>query len=145
MARYEGGDRVPGGYYWNVGAWSIENVEGESGTLPGRHGQRFVHLHWTVALLLAPVLGGLFVVFLPFIGFGMLIDFAVRRLFGGARRGAGDLAATITPGWRPGEAHLTGRASEVKPEDVAAGGAGEEALSDVAREIDRRRAEEQGD
>jgi hypothetical protein len=145
MARYEGGTKVRGGYYWNPSAWSVVAVEGESGTLPGRHGDGYVRLHWVAALLLAPILGGLFVVFLPFIAFGMLIDAGWRAVFGGARRGARDLAATMTPGWRPGEAHLTGRASEEKPGDVAAGGAGEEALREVAEEVARkRRAERNG-
>jgi hypothetical protein len=145
MARYEGGTKVSGGYYWNPREWTVVAVAGESGMLPGRNGDGYVRLHWAMALLLAPVLGGLFVVFLPFIAFGMLIDAAWRGIFGGARRGAQDLAATMTPGWRPGEAHLTGRASEVKPEDVAAGGAGEEALKDVADEVARkRRAERNG-
>ncbi len=141
MARYEGGTKVPGGYYWNPREWSVTSVEGESGTLPGRHGEGYVRLHWIAALLLAPVLGGLFVVFLPFIAIGMVIDGAARALFGGARRGAADLAATVTPGWRPGEAHLTGPATERTPDEVHAGGAGEEALRDVAEEVARRRRE----
>jgi hypothetical protein len=142
MARYEGGTKVPGGYYWNPGAWSVVSVEGETGTLPGRHDERFVRLHWLAALLLAPVLGGLFVVFLPFIAVGMVIDGVGRVLFGGARRGAQDLAATMTPGWRPGEAHLTGPTVERTPDEVHAGGAGEEALRDVVDEVARRRGEE---
>ena len=142
MARVHGGMRVAGGYYWNPGRWTITPVADEGAVLPGDASQRYVRIHWAVALLLAPVIGGLFVVFLPFIGFALLFQWAFLRILGGARSSAKDLAATVTPGWRPGEAHLTGRAAEPPKGDVAAGGAGEQALEDVAHEIAKKRAEE---
>jgi len=99
--------------------------------------------------LLAPILGLLFVILLPFIGLAMLVQVAVRALGRGARAGARDLAATVAPGWRPGEAHLIGRPGAARPEDATgAGGAGEEALHDVAEEIAARggeRKDEPGD
>jgi len=145
MARYQGGTKAPGGYYWNARHWAITLVPEEGGTLPGRANEHFRSISWVAALLLAPILGGLFVVFLPFIGFAMLGGYAWRRIVGGAREGARDLAATVTPGWRPGEAHLTGRPGEPPQEgEVAAGGAGEEALRDVAEEIAARRGEQNG-
>ena len=49
---------------------------------------------------------------------------------------------TVTPGWRPGEAHMTGRALDGKVEQLPAGGAGEKALEDVAAEVARKRAGE---
>jgi len=90
--------------------------------------------------LLAPLLGLLFVVLLPFVGLAMLAQIAFRALARWARRGAEDLAATVTPGWRPGEAHLTGRrAAGASDPEVPAGGAGEDALRDVAEEVAARR------
>jgi len=142
MARYPGGTPVSGGYYWNPKQWTVTPVADEGAVLPGDASQGYVRIHWAVALFLAPVLGGLFVVFLPFIGFAMLFEWMFQRLAGGVRGGAKDLGATIAPGWRPGEAHLTGRAAEPPKGDVAAGGAGEKALDDVAHEVAKRRAEE---
>ena len=139
MRRYQGGNGVPGGYYWSPRRWAVELVPEGGGVLPG-HGEPYRRIHWAVALLLAPVLGGLFVVFLPFLGFALLGHWAVRRIAGGARDRARDLAATVTPGWRPGEAHLTGRPGAPPPEgEAAAGGAGEQALHDVAAELKSRR------
>jgi hypothetical protein len=139
MKRYQGGTQAPGGYYWSPRHWTVELVPEGGGVLPGA-GEPYRRIHWAAALLLAPVLGGLFVVFLPFIGFALLGQWAIRRIAGGARESARDLAATVTPGWRPGEVHLTGRPGEPPPEgEVAAGGAGEQALHDVAREIEARR------
>jgi hypothetical protein len=100
-----------------------------------------VHISWVTALLLAPVLGGLFVVLLPFIGLGLFLRLAWRKLTGSVREGARDLAATVTPGWRPGEAHLTGRPLDPKAEQLPAGGAGESALEQVADEVARKRRE----
>jgi hypothetical protein len=142
MARFSGGSRVPGGYYWNPRRWSVTPVEKDGEKLPGTSSDRYLRVHWLVALLLAPLLGGLFVVFLPFIGFAMFFHWAFLKVTGSAREGARDLAATVNPGWRPGEVHMTGRAMDVKHDELPAGGAGEKALEDVAAEVARRRAGE---
>jgi hypothetical protein len=142
MARFNGGSRVPGGYYWNPRHWSVTPVEKDGEKLPGTSSDRYLRVHWLVALLLAPLLGGLFVVFLPFIGFAMFFQWVFLKVTGSAREGARDLAATVNPGWRPGEVHMTGRAMDVKHDELPAGGAGEKALEDVAAEVARRRAGE---
>ena len=145
MATYTGGTQVPGGYYWNPRHWSIASVTDEGGALPGKASDRIVRFPWGLALVLAPVLGGLLVVLLPFIGLGMFLRLAWRKLGGTAREGARELAATVTPGWRPGEAHLTGRSLDGKGESLPAGGAGETALHQVAEEVARKRRENGND
>ena len=69
--------------------------------------------------MLMPVLGGLMVVFLPFIGLYLTAKAALSPLVGMFRRSAQDLAATVTPGWQPGEAHFTGKRPEEKATDKA--------------------------
>jgi hypothetical protein len=101
-----------------------------------------VQVKGIAGLLLAPVVGGLFVVCLPFIGLGMILRAAFREGTDVARDGARDLAATVAPGWRPGEAHMTGRAMDPKRDDLPAGGAGEKALADVTAEVARQRGGE---
>ncbi len=140
MARFIGGSAVPGGYYLNARRWTITPVAKDGDRLPGAPSETFLRIHWLAALLLAPVLGGLFVVFLPFIGFAMFFEWAFLKVSGKAAAGARDLAATVTPGWAPGEAHLTGRALDPKHPELPAGGAGEAALHEVAEEIARKRA-----
>ena len=142
MARYTGGMQVAGGYYWSPGRFTLVPVAEEGAVLPGDASRRYLRVHWAVALLLAPVVGGLYVVCLPFVGLALMLQWAFARALGGARSSATDLAATVAPGSRPGEAHLTGRAGEPPKGDVAAGGAGEKALEDVAHEIARKRAQE---
>jgi len=140
MARFTGGSSVPGGYYWNPRHGTMTPVTDPGGTLPGKPTDRYVRVHWLVALLAAPLLGGLFVVLLPFIGLAMMVRYAFERITGQARAGARDLAATVTPGWRPGEVHLTGRSVDGTPEELHGGGAGESALKDVADEIAHKRS-----
>ena len=143
MARYPGGTEAPRGYYYCPGKWTLTSVVADGDVLPGDASHSYVALHWTVALLLAAVLGGFGVILFPFIGIAMLAQGIFRALVGGATRGARDLAATVAPAWRPGEAHLTGNA-EPPAGEVSHGGAGEKALEDVAREVEKKRREESG-
>lgn len=145
MARYDGGSSVPGGYYWNPRRGSVTTVREDGERLPGTASDRYVRVNGFLALLLAPIVGGLYVVLLPFIGFAMLARWAFRKLTGSAREGARDLAATVAPGWRPGEVHMTGTAVDPKRGELPAGGAGEKALEDVAAEVARKRADEERD
>ncbi|MEI7705173.1 MAG: hypothetical protein WCK73_11315, partial [Deltaproteobacteria bacterium] len=83
-----------------------------------------------------PVLGGLMVVFLPFIGLYLAAKTAVGGVTGAFNRSAQDLAATITPGWAPGAAHLTGKATEKKAEGEKAE---DEKLAELAKEVEEKR------
>ena len=55
------------------------------------------------------------------------------------RRSAQDLAATVTPGWQPGEAHFTGKRPEEKAAEEAP--SKEVNLEQLAKEIDAKRKE----
>jgi hypothetical protein len=60
----------------------------------------------------------------------------VGKLF---HRSAKDLAATVTPGWAPGAAHMTGKATDAK---AAEGSKAEDpALEKLAREVEEKRKE----
>ena len=86
-----------------------------------------------------PVLGGLMVVFLPFIGLYLTAKAALSPVVGMFNRSAQDLAATVTPGWAPGAAHFTGKATEEKKGDEHQAAAAK--LEELAREIDGKRKE----
>ena len=78
MFTYTGGETVSGGFYWNRGTWHLENVEGKRGTLPGGAETRYIWVPTLAMLVLAPIMGGLFVVFLPFIGFALMLGALAR-------------------------------------------------------------------
>ncbi len=137
MTIINGNTAVQGGYYLSKSNWEIFPVEKDGQKLPGPASEHFVKLPTAAALLLMPVLGGLMVVFLPFIGLYLSAQAALRPLTGVFQRSARDLAATVTPGWQPGEAHFTGKATEDRNGNEA--GAGEDRLERLAREIEVRR------
>ena len=139
MARFNGGSSVPGGYYWNPRQGSIATVRSDGDRLPGGADEQFVRIHGLAALLLAPVVGGLAVVALPFVGLAAFARVIGEKASGAAREGARDLAATVTPGWRPGEVHMTGNAMRRQDEELHAGGAGDKALEKLEREVAERR------
>jgi hypothetical protein len=106
--RHHGGTAVRGGFYWNLSRWTIVTIPKDGGLLPGHPEDRYLKLPVLVLLALAPLMGGLFVIFLPFIGFA-LVALALGRkaaevMFAAFRT----TAATVAPTWHPGEAHFTG-------------------------------------
>jgi hypothetical protein len=84
-----------------------------------------------------PVLGGLMVVFLPFIGLYLAAKAALSPVGKMFNRSAQDLAATVTPGWAPGAAHMTGKATDAK---AAEGEKIDDAkLAELAKEVEEKR------
>jgi hypothetical protein len=136
MAKYTSGTMAKGGYYWNPRSWAVEVVPPEGGRLPGE-GARFVKVPFPALFVIVPLLGALFLMFLPFIGFALLGHAIVKRVTGGVKETATDLAATMTPGWRPGEAHLTGKPSEEK----AGEGKATAEVTELEKEIAARRGD----
>ena len=137
MTTINGGTAVQGGYYLSKSNWEIVPVEKDGQKLPGAASEHYVKLSTAAALMVMPVLGGLMVVFLPFIGLYLTVQAALRPLVGVFQRSAQDLAATVTPGWQPGEAHFTGKRSEEKAAEEAP--SKEAKLEELAKEIDSKR------
>jgi hypothetical protein len=116
------GTLVKGGFYFNRDKLDLIAVSGKEGLLPGANGQRYLRVPVLAVLLLAPVLGGLFVMFMPFIGFALVFQHLGRLMFSGAKRAGRGLLFVVTPTWRPGEAYFAGKEGEKKEakETVAA-------------------------
>lgn len=132
---YVGGTQVASGYYIDARTFEFANISRDGQALPGKADAKFLRVPTVVAMAAAPALGGLFVVALPLLGFGMLAYAIVKRL----RSGAKELAATVVAPTMPaGSTALTGTLSEkeathVTPED--------EKLEELAKEIEAKRAE----
>ena len=137
MARYEGGMQVKGGYYWNPRNWEVEVVPSEGGRLKGETGAKYVKLPFPLLFVVVPLLGALFLVFLPFIGFALFAWAIAKKISGGVRQSATELASTVAPGgFATGEAHFTGKPGEEKgpPEGKA-----QSEIEKLAKEIGERR------
>lgn len=68
-----GGTKVRGGFYWDKAEWEMTVVPAEGGMLPGGSERRYLRVPVVALLLLGPIMGGLFVGFLPFIGVYLLV------------------------------------------------------------------------
>ncbi len=82
MLKHTGGETVKGGFYWNQAQWHLENVEGRHGVLPGTEDTRYTRVPTLLMFVLAPLMGALFVVFLPFIGFALLVGMVAAKALG---------------------------------------------------------------
>ncbi len=109
MRTIETGARARRGYYVGTRSWTLRAVAKDGQRLDGAPGERHVRVPLPAAVALAPLLGALFVVFLPVVGFWLAGVAAARPALRLVARLTEKLAATVEPGWQPGEAHLTGR------------------------------------
>jgi hypothetical protein len=82
MLKYKGGETVKPGFYWNRGAWGVELIPAGGGTLPGAPETVFMRVPWPLLLVIAPIMGGAFAMFLPFIGIALLAQFAWAAVTG---------------------------------------------------------------
>ena len=132
MTKRMGGTAAKSGFYWNLGKWEMTVVPKQGGTLPGGIADKYIKVPILALLVLAPLMGAVYAMFLPFIGFAMLFGFLAKKAYAATRFGASGVAATMGPSWRPGEAYLAGRkkgpdaenGDEVDPNSVDAGPAG---------------------
>jgi len=139
MTTHTGNEAVKSGYYFNSATWSIEPIAEDGARLPASEGT-FYSVPTLVALLATPVMGLAFLVFLPFIGIYLSFKAALSPVFQLVHGSAGSMAATMSPGWQPGEAHLTGKRHEhPSVEEKGPPAAGDEELEDLQREIERKR------
>ena len=137
MKTINGGSAVKGGYYLSKSNWEIFPIARDGQKLPGPASEHYVAVPTAAALALMPVLGGLMVVFLPFIGLYMTGKALLSPVGKAFNRSAQDLGATITPGWAPGAAHMTGKATSEKAaegEKVA-----DPKLAELAKEVEEKR------
>lgn len=104
------------GYYLDTQRWDI-NLEGR-----GRS------IHWTLALLITPIMGLMFLMFLPFIGFYLSLQALTQKVIGAIK------PIFYHHNMAVGEAHILGSAS-----NDAAQKSESPALEELSKEIDSRR------
>lgn len=105
---FKSGSAVKSGYYFNASGWALEPVARDGERLPDGKGE-WMPIPTVAALLLTPILGATFLMFLPLVGFFLAFQAIAAPIVHMLRGSAKDLAATMSPGWIPGEAHLTGK------------------------------------
>jgi hypothetical protein len=139
MARHHGGDKVNAGFYLNVATWEVTTLSGKGGTLPGGKDAHFLRVPTIGALMFAPLMGAVYAIFLPFIGIALVAQYATKKAAAGVRNVTESVMGTMTPAWRPGEAHFTGTPEEKdKAKEGERAPHVEERLKKIEKEIERR-------
>ena len=87
LKKYQGGENVKGGFYWNTTELEVVTVDGKNGTLPGGPTQKYLKVPALALIPLAIGFSAMYVMFLPFIGFAMVLSLVVRKVRKGARPG----------------------------------------------------------
>src|SRR6266540_1377177 len=138
MARYTGGAKVGSGYYWNTSNWEVETIPPEGGRLKAMDSAKYVKVPFLALFLIVPLLGALFLMFLPFIGFALFAYAIAKKVTGSVKQSANELASTIQPGqFAAGEAYFTGKPGEEKKEKGEAPKSAE--LAKIEKEIAERK------
>ena len=109
MTKHNGGNAVKAGFYWNLKKWEMVPLSGTGGILPGSAEDRYLKVPIVAFLFVAPVMGGLYAFFLPFIGFAMLFAFLARKVGVGGRLAADRVGGLVGPDWQPGESYMAGK------------------------------------
>lgn len=141
MTKRIGGTAVKNGFYWHLNKWEMQIIPKQGGVLPGGAADKYLKVPIAALLVVAPVMGGLYAFFLPFIGFAMVAGFAGRKATAAAKAGAAHMMATVSPRWSPGAAYLAGKE---KGKGAKAGDEGQKTdeghpLEKIEREIDEQR------
>jgi hypothetical protein len=134
MRRHQGGDRVKAGFYFNLESWEVTTMSGQGGVLGGTANSRYLRVPLPLLLVLAPLMGAAFAMFLPFIGIAMVLDFAAKRMWAAGREAMHAAVTAVSPRAQTGEAYFTGEAG--KKGDEKKDGEAEARLKDLEKEID---------
>jgi hypothetical protein len=143
MKRYSGESKVRGGYYFNLAHWNIAAVEGHEGLLEGPASENYVKLPLPVMLVVAACMSFGYVLFLPFIGFAMVANLLFGKAASAGKKAMSNVFATVTPTWRPGEAHFVGKPGEEKKMGEKKEERERNALTELRKEVEDKRAEEE--
>ncbi len=105
MFRHAGGQVVGSGTYWDFMTGTRVDIEKE-GRLPGENGTKYIKAPSGAILLLGPLVGLVYVIFLPVIGVATAVTLIVWKIL----RGVFSLGKYFASfGWRPTEAYLGGK------------------------------------
>lgn len=80
MKTRNGGQEAKAGFWWNTSSWEFTLVKAAGDALPGDATARYLRVPTLALVFLGPIMGALFVMFLPFLGFAMLFGAIATKL-----------------------------------------------------------------
>lgn len=106
MTTYRGTDDVDAGLYLNTRKLTIASID-KRGSLPGTVDETYRRVPMLLMLAAAPLVGLVYVMFLPFIGFAAVTWLLADKGIQFAGRFAGQVGRVQRPGWVPAMAFLS--------------------------------------
>ncbi len=150
MKRYSGNQVVGKGIYLSLRRRDFVTVEGESDLLPGAGDERYVKIPPIAMIVLGPIMGLMYVIFLPFISFAMVLGLMAQKVLLGLRLVGESLAREATLHWIPGVAYLIWRRRPERGEiqrfqeglTEEKNPKGDDRLGELEKEIAKKRGED---
>lgn len=105
MTRFHGNQQVDPGIYFNLTELSFESVE-ERTALPGNPEAVWRRVPLLVLFAAAPIIGLVYLVFLPLVGILMLAAAALMPAWRLVREAAAASVRVLRPAWQPARAFL---------------------------------------
>ena len=146
ITRHIGGEAVRGGVYWSMKAGEFIAIPAEGGKLEGGSEHRYIKAPLPVVLIVGPILGLAFAMFLPLSGVLVLVPFLADKLRGAFSSGKVTAAHAAGTRMQPGVSFLEQHPTDSAGQEKAAGGAPhsseeerDERLIDLAEEIAEKR------
>lgn len=106
MRRYRGGERVTHGIYLDLTSADLFQSPVEEAVLPGESDKKYVQVPAPVALVAAPLMGLVYILFLPVLGIAGLFAFAMRQLARALLPGGAHVGRAAVLDWVPGVSYL---------------------------------------
>ena len=106
MKTYRGGERVEPGLYLHTREWAFKDIQDE-GLLPGTGRDAYRRVPTAAMLVVGPVVGLAYVMFLPLLGVGMVVSLLGVKAARAAAGPAEALVRALRPGWEPALAFLS--------------------------------------
>lgn len=106
MRHYRGSEKVAPGLYFNFEDLAFKSMA-EEGHLPGDEMNIYRRVPALALLVVGPLLGGLYVMFLPLIGFAMLAWVVGGKAVEVTAHAGAASARVLRPAWEPARAFLS--------------------------------------
>lgn len=106
MKTYRGGEKVEPGLYLHTREWAFKDLQDEA-ILPGTARDSYRRVPPAAMLVVGPVVGLAYVMFLPLVGVGMVLSLLGVKAAHAAAGPAEALVRALRPGWEPALAFLS--------------------------------------
>lgn len=140
ITKHTGGELVKGGVYWSRSAGEFVSIQAEGGRLSGDANDVYYKAPLPLVLIVGPIMGLAFALFLPISGLMVLIPFLADKVRTAISPSAAHMAgARPQPGVSYLESRRDGGTAKSEPDSKVADSEQEDKLIDLAREIAEKR------